>query len=214
MTQFDNGIVLPESGSVKKKPGELRLAPAVPLARSNVVVTPQKAPADQPSRVSVTPSPASPADTAIGSPESSERSSPDVSHFEPTRGCPACESGVEAPGIRHTKACKKRFADFEEQRRKERRVEPELSPKSPVVVPQVPVPVQEVDDEEVVPTPENSRKHRLSAPEGLRERLRPTENSWNERSVKILKNCFKQTWILTGFGLVVVNLCWLRVWVH
>ena len=123
-------IVLPESSSVKKKPGELRLAPAVPLARSNVVVTPQEAPADQPSRVSVTPSPTSPADTADvanGSPESSERSSPDVSRFEPTRRCPACESGMEAPGIRHTRACRKRFSDFEERRRKERRVEPELS---------------------------------------------------------------------------------------
>ena len=68
-------LVLPESSSVKKKPGELRLAPAVPLARSNVVVTPQEVPAE-PSRVSVTPSPTSPADTAdvaIGSPESSER---------------------------------------------------------------------------------------------------------------------------------------------
>ena len=74
-------LVLPESSSVKKKSGELRLAPAVPLARSNVVVTPQEVPAE-PSRVSVTPSPTSPADTAdvaIGSPESSERTSPDVS---------------------------------------------------------------------------------------------------------------------------------------
>ena len=78
-------LVLPESSSVKKKPGESRLAPAVPLARSNVVVTPQEVPADQPSRVSVTPSPTSLADTADvanGSPESSERASLDVSHFE------------------------------------------------------------------------------------------------------------------------------------
>ena len=46
-------LVLPESSSVKKKPGELRLAPAVPLARSNVVVTPQEVPVpvNQPSRV-------------------------------------------------------------------------------------------------------------------------------------------------------------------
>ena len=91
-------LVLPESSSVKKKSGELRLAPAVPLARSNVAVTPQEVPAE-PSRVSVTPSPTSPADTAdvaIGSPESCERTSPDVSRFEPTRRCPACESGMEA----------------------------------------------------------------------------------------------------------------------
>ena len=138
---------------MKKKSGELRLAPAVPLARSNVVVTPQEVPAE-PSRVSVTPSSTSPADTAdvaIGSPESSERTSPDISRFEPTRRCPACESGMEAPGIRHNKECRKRFAEFEEQRRKERRVEPALSPESPVVVPQVQVPVEEVDDEELVP---------------------------------------------------------------
>ena len=56
-----------------------------PPLRSNVLVTPQEVPADQPSPVSVTPSPTSPADTAdaaIGSPESSERASPDVSHSE------------------------------------------------------------------------------------------------------------------------------------
>ena len=212
-------LVLPESSSVKKKSGELRLAPAVPLARSNVVVTPQEVPAE-PSRVSVTPSPTSPADTAdvaIGSPESSERTSPDVSRFEPTRRCPACESGMEAPGIRHNKECRKRFAEFEEQRRKERRVEPALSQESPVVVPQVQVPVEEVDDEEwyqhLSPLGD-SRKHRLSTLEGLKGKLKPTENSWKERSVKILRNCFKQTWILIGFGLVVVSLCWLRVWVH
>ena len=145
-------LVLPESSSVKKKPGELRLAP-VPLAKSKVVVTPQEVPAE-PSRVSVTPFPTSPADTAdvaIGSCESSERSSPDVSRFEPTRRCPACESGMEAPGIRHNKECKKRFCEFEEQRRKERRVDPALSPESPAVAPQVQVPMQEVDDDEVVP---------------------------------------------------------------
>ena len=143
-------LVLPESSRVKKKPGELRLAPAVPLAKPKVAVTPQEVPAE-PSRVSVTPSPTSPADTAdvaIGSPESSERTSPDTTRFEPTRRCPACESGMEAPGIRHNKECKKRFSEFEEQRRKERRVEPALSPESPVVVPQVQVPVQEVDDDE------------------------------------------------------------------
>ena len=60
----------------------------------------------------------------------------------------------------------------------------------------------------------DSQKRRLNTPEGLRGKLRPTENSWSERSVKIRKNCFKQTWLLIGFGLVVVNLCWLRVWVH
>ena len=172
-------LVLPESSSVKKKSGELRLAPAVPLARSNVVVTPQEVPAE-PSRVSVTPSPTSPADTAdvaIGSPESSERTSPDVSRFEPTRRCPACESGMEAPGIRHNKECRKRFAEFEEQRRKERRVEPALSQESPVVVPQVEVPVEEVDDEDlVVPTPESARRQPETQVEHTRRFKRKAEN--------------------------------------
>ena len=57
---------------------------AVPLARSNVVVTPQETPAVQPSRVSVSPSPTSPADTADvanGSPDNSKRTPPDVSRF-------------------------------------------------------------------------------------------------------------------------------------
>ena len=205
-------LVLPESSSVKKKPGELRLAPAVPLARSNVVVTPQEVPADQPSRVSVTPSPTSPADTAdvaIGSPESSERVSPDVSHFEPTRRCPACESGMEAPGIRHNKACKKRFSEFEEQRRKERRVEPELSPESPVVVPQVPVPVQEVDDDEVVPRPESARRQPETQVEYTRrfKRKAETDREQLEREIRedseelLQKNMdFDWFWVGTGSG--------------
>ena len=45
-------LVLPESSSVKKKSGELRLAPAVLLARPKVVATPQEVPAE-PSRASV-----------------------------------------------------------------------------------------------------------------------------------------------------------------
>ena len=60
-----------------------------------------------------------------GSPEGSAPSSSEASRFIPTRRCPACESGMEAPGIRHNKECKKRFAEFEEESRKERRVEAE-----------------------------------------------------------------------------------------
>ena len=121
---------------------------------------------------------------------------------------------MEAPGIRHNKACKKRFSEFEEQRRKERRVEPELSPESPVVVPQVSVPVQEVDDEEVVPTPDSARRQPETQVEHTRRFKRKAETVREQLERKIRKNCFKQTWILTGFGLVVVNLCWLRVWVR
>ena len=203
-------LVLPESSSVKKKSGELRLAPAVPLARSNVVVTPQEVPAEQPSRVSVTPSPTSPADTAdvaIGSPESSERTSPDVSHFEPTRRCPACESGMEAPGIRHNKACKKRFSEFEGQRRKERRVEPELSPESPVVAPQVQVPVEDVDDEEVVPTPESARRQPETQVEYTRrfKRKAETDREQLEREIRedseeLLQTNMDFDWFWVGSG--------------
>ena len=210
-------LVLPESSSVKKKTGELRLAPAVPLARSNVVVTPQEVPAE-PSRVSVAPSPTSPANTAdvaIGSPESSERTSPDISRFEPTRRCPACESGMEAPGIRHNKECRKRFSEFEEQRRKERRIEPALSPESPVVVPQVQVPVQEVDDDDVVPTPESARRQPETQVEYTRRFKRKAEADREQLEREIREDPEElPKWILTGFGLVVVSLCWLRVWVR
>ena len=202
-------LVLPESSSVKKKPGELRLAPAVPLARANVVVTPQEVPAE-PSRVSVTPSPTSPADTAdvaIGSPESSERTSPDVSRFEPTRRCPACESGMEAPGIRHNKECRKRFAEFEEQRRKERRVEPALSQESPVVVPQVQVPVEEVDDEELVPTPESARRQPETQVEYTRrfKRKAETDREQLEREIRedseeLLQTNMDFDWFWVGSG--------------
>ena len=202
-------LVLPESSSVRKKSGELRLAPAVPLARSNVVVTPQEVPAE-PSRVSVTPSPTSPADTAdvaIGSPESSERTSPDVSRFEPTRRCPACESGMEAPGIRHNKECRKRFAEFEEQRRKERRVEPALSQESPVVVPQVQVPVQEVDDDDVVPTPESARRQPETQVEYTRrfKRKAETDREQLEREIRedseeLLQTNMDFDWFWVGSG--------------
>ena len=201
-------LVLPESSSVRKKSGELRLAPAVPLARSNVVVTPQEVPAE-PSRVSVTPSPTSPADTAdvaIGSPESSERTSPDVSRFEPTRRCPACESGMEAPGIRHNKECRKRFAEFEEQRRKERRVEPALSPESPVVVPQVQVPVEEVD-EELVPAPESARRQPETQVEYTRrfKRKAETDREQLEREIRedseeLLQTNMDFDWFWVGSG--------------
>ena len=201
-------LVLPESSSVKKKSGELRLAPAVPLARSNVVVTPQEVPAE-PSRLSVTPSPTSPADTAdvaVGSPESSERTSLDVPRFEPTRRCPACESGMEAPGIRHNKECRKRFSEFEEQRRKERRIEPALSPESPVVVPQVQVPVQEVDDD-VVPTPESARRQPETQVEYTRrfKRKAETDREQLEREIRedseeLLQTNMDFDWFWVGSG--------------
>ena len=82
---------------------------------------------------------------------------------------------MEAPGIRHNKECKKRFSEFEDQRRKERRVEPALSPENPAVVPQVQVPVQEADDDEMVPTPESARRQPETQVEHTRRFKRKAE---------------------------------------
>ena len=117
-------LVAPEPSIARKKQGELKLAPAAPLPQP----TGTRSSFLEPARTSITPSPTSPADTADvvnGSPEGSAPSSSEASRFVPTRRCPACESGMEAPGIRHNKKCKKHFAEFEEERRKERCVEVE-----------------------------------------------------------------------------------------
>ena len=99
---------------------------------------------------------------------------------------------MEAPGIRH-KECKKRFSEFEEQRRKERRVEPELSPESPAVVPQVQVPVQEVDDDEMVPTPESARRQPETQVEYTRRRKAETDREQLEREIREDSEEFLQT---------------------
>ena len=45
--------------------------------------------------------------TPVGSPGN------DVEGFGKTEGCPACQSGMNAPGIRHSAKCKKRLAEFQ-----------------------------------------------------------------------------------------------------
>ena len=57
--------------------------------------------------------------------------------FTPTRRCPACESGFDAPGTRHNAACKKRFAEFQgrlkdSRSNKERKVEFSVPVEQPV----------------------------------------------------------------------------------
>ena len=92
-------LVVPEPSVARKKQGELKLAPAAPLPQPTVT----KPSFLEPARTSVTPFPTSPADTADvvnGSPEGSAPSSSEASRFIPTRRCPSCESGMEAPGIR------------------------------------------------------------------------------------------------------------------
>ena len=49
------------------------------------------------------------APTPVGSPDTN------VEGFGKTNGCPACQSGMVAPGIRHSSKCKKRFAEFQER---------------------------------------------------------------------------------------------------
>ena len=47
------------------------------------------------------------APTPVGSPGG------DFEGFGKTEGCPACQSGMNAPGIRHSSRCKKRWAEFQ-----------------------------------------------------------------------------------------------------
>ena len=98
--------------------------------------------------------------------------------FVPTRRCPACGSGMEAPGIRHNKECKKRFGEFEKERRKERRVEVEDVRPTPVVVHQMPVPSPEPIEVEMEASPG-------SVPPSLRLkvlfRLGPTSSNQRHR---------------------------------
>ena len=46
--------------------------------------------------------------------------------FAPTRNCPSCASGMNVPGTRHTAHCKRRFAEFQEDVKKQRKVQPEV----------------------------------------------------------------------------------------
>ena len=55
------------------------------------------------------------APTPVGSPDAN------VEGFGKTDGCPACQSGMVAPGIRHSSKCKRRFAEFEARSRGESR---------------------------------------------------------------------------------------------
>ena len=211
-------LVLPESSSVKKKPGELRLAPAcsafskIECCRDSTGNSSSSAVSSVCHSISYV---TSRADVANGSPENSKRTPPDVSRFEPARRCPACESGMEAPGIMHTKACRKRFSEFEEHRKKERRVEPGLSPGSPMVVPQMPVPVEEVDEGEVETTPGSAQQQPETQVEHTRrfKRKAETDREQLEREIREDSEELLQTnmdfdwfWVGSGEPVLVVSL--------
>ena len=48
--------------------------------------------------------------------------------FSPTRRCPACESGMNIPGVRRNKECRKRFSEFQDRVGKLSKTEAEVSP--------------------------------------------------------------------------------------
>ena len=99
------------------------------------------------------------------------------------------------------------FSEFEEQRRKERRVEPALSPESHVVVPQAQVPVEEVDDDEMVSAPESARRQPETQVEYTRrfKRKAETDREQLEREIRedsedLLQTNMDFDWFWVGSG--------------
>ena len=105
------------SGGVKRpiksapSSGGLKLARQGPLARQtpNLPEPESRAPEPEPT----TPSPPTDSDPVTSSPppEGIERSKR-LRVFPKTDKCPACQSGMEAPGIRHSAACKRKRLEF------------------------------------------------------------------------------------------------------
>ena len=112
--------------SQPRKPGELKIARQEPIRAST---------ADGPAlpKASPTVSPKSPSP----SPDVVRH---DVRVFPKTPRCPACDSGMDVPGIRHNAECKRKRAAFEAS---------ETPSATPVVVPNVARPRLEVQDMEV-----------------------------------------------------------------
>ena len=135
-------LVSSEPSRHSKRQGELKLAPSpVPNTRQleeRTRVDPQQV------VPSVSPSPTSPDETVVSVPKpvGARNVAP---KFTPTRRCPACESGMNVPGVRHNKECKKRLLDFENSQIKERRVQLDGNPAtletafpSPLPMPELP----------------------------------------------------------------------------
>ena len=107
--------------SQPRKPGELKIARQEPIRAST---------ADGPALPKASPSvsPKSPS-------PSPDVARPDVRVFPKTPRCPACDSGMDVPGIRHNAECKRKRAAFEAS---------ETPIATPVVVPNVARPRLEV----------------------------------------------------------------------
>ena len=121
LTEKPRTLVTPKP-VVTKKPGALKVQRQEPVQTGRDVAV-----ADVEPKTEVVP-------PGIGN-QGSGSASPEVKQvrvFEPTRRCPACESQMNVPGIRHSKECKKRFAEFQEHQPKERRLhEPSHNSSSP-----------------------------------------------------------------------------------
>ena len=86
--------------------GGLKLARQGPLARHtpNLPEPESRAPEPEP----ITPSPPTESDPVTSSPPHTTERSRRLRIFPKTDKCPACQSGMEAPGIRHSAACKRK----------------------------------------------------------------------------------------------------------
>ena len=106
------------SGGVKRpiksapSSGGLKLARQGPLARHTPSLPEPESRAPEPEPTTPSPPTESEPVTSSPPPEGMERSKR-LRIFPKTDKCPACQSGMEAPGIRHSAACKRKRAEFE-----------------------------------------------------------------------------------------------------
>ena len=91
--------------------GGLKLARQGPLARHTPSLPEPESRVPEPEPT--TPSPPTESDSVTSPPPDGTERSQRLRIFPKTDKCPACQSGMEAPGIRHSAACKRKRAEFE-----------------------------------------------------------------------------------------------------
>ena len=112
------------SGGVKRpiksapSSGGLKLARQGPLARHTPSMPEPENRAPEPEPTTSSPPTESDPVTSSPPPEGMERSKR-LRVFPKTDKCPACQSGMEAPGIRHSAACKRKRLEFERMQAEE-----------------------------------------------------------------------------------------------